>query len=201
MFQVIDRQSLKFNVSTAEFDTYKLIEAKKEEIFFLHPIISIFFDKLTMNQFIHKEILLPENLEFNVPSIYTINFLSTGEYKVLKAHYLQFQIETSGAHLKFRCVNPEFGIYWILKDLNSQSLCLALGLLEWCDLLLFEQIGRNLKRSRLFQFLKTIGAHPLNRYDLLWDAIKKFGYEKELSDFPLYLDQNIRSERRYDKIL
>jgi len=201
MFQVIDSKKMKFRVSELEFTTYKQLQAYSKRIFFLHPFISLFFDKLTTFRFGHKEILVDQDFHHEIPENVIINILPPSELKFIEIHNLNFKVEMDGNHLELQGVSPEFGVIWMLRVINSFNVGIALALLEFCDLAKLNQYRGKIPVKGAIDLILELGRTPLNRYDLIWGIIKKNEFEKELKDLPLFLDRNIRIERRYDQQL
>ena len=201
MIQVIDSKKMKFRVSESEFTSYNQFQDYSKKIFFLHPFISLFFDNLTTFRFVHKEILVGQDLRFEIPENVIVNTLPPSEMKFLEIYNLNFKVEMDDNHLELQGVSPEFGLIWMLQGLNSFNVGIALALLEFCDLAKLEQYQGEIPVRGAINLILELGKTPLNRYDLIWQIIKKNKFEKELKDLPLFLDRNIRIERRYDRQL
>ena len=201
MYQLIDKKSLKFQVLDANFHIFSQLENYSEEVLFLHPTLSLFYDNLTIFRFVHKEILVQEDFSFNIPSTIKVNFLPKSKFNKFKAQYSHFYVELEGKFLEFQCINPELGLLWVLQDVNSQSFGLGLALLEFCNLSTLEKYKDLLLDPQVLRCIIEIGETHLNRYDLIWRIIEKFNYQEKLSDFPLYIEKFVRAERKYGKIL
>ena len=115
-------------------------------------------------------------------------------------HGLNFEVEVGNLDISFQCVSPEFGLIWILRVINSLNVGIALALLEFCDFPLLKSF-KDLIPLKTLNLILKLGEIPLNRYDMIWQIIKQNGFENELKDLPLFLDRNLRIERRYDRQL
>ena len=118
-----------------------------------------------------------------------------------KSNSLVFKVQIDEQSLEFHCVSPEFGLIWVLREVNSKTVALGLAILEFCDIAILENNSRILPVAKPLQLVLELGKVHLNRYDLIWEIIEAFGYRENLSDFPLFLHKFIRNDRKYDKIL
>ena len=201
MFQSVNRKKLEFEGLKSNLELYLLLNDNSDKLLFIHPIISLFFDKLTMFRFVHNEILISEEQNFDFKDDLIVNKIPSLKFNMFRTHSLDFKVIINGKKLEFKCISPEFALIWVLKDINCISVIIALALLEFCEVKLLNKHQDLLPSPKIFNFIMKLGEIPLNRYDLIWELIENNKFITNLSEFPLFLDRNIRSDRKYDKIL
>lgn len=201
MLQSLNQRKLEIEGSESDFELFLELDKIKDNIIFIHPIISLFFDNLTIFKFLHNEILVPADRNFDFLKNIVINKIFSLKFETFKSYSLNFKILFDKKKLSYKCVSPEFGLIWILQNIDSLSVGIGLALLEFCDINILYK-NRNLFCSdNILNLILELGETTLNRYDLIWQIIEKNKFEKQLRDFPIFLDRNIKLERRYDKIL
>ena len=196
-----NQEQLEIRGIRSDYKVFTQLKDLSDDIIFIHPTTSSFFDKLTNFRFVHNEIAVPSEQKFDFGQGVTIDKISSPIFKIFKSYSLDFQIKFDSGKFNFKCMSPEFAIAWILQDFNSLSVGIALALLEFSNLELLNQYQKLFTSPNILRFLLELGQTALNRYDLIWQTIEKNGFETELGDLPLFLDRNIRLERKYDKIL
>lgn len=201
MYQVIDREKYEIQGRDSDSDPFLELRNNSDKIIFIHPTTSLFFDNLTTFRFAHIEILISQNYNLNIKRKILINKVVPKKYDSFDSYSIPFIYKINGFHYNFKCISPEFGVIWFLQEVNSQSLTMALALLEFSKINILNKILHLLPEKKALQLVLELGKTPLNRYDRIWEIIEKYGYEKRLNDFPLFLDRNIRIDRKYDKIL
>ena len=201
MVQSVDQEKLEIEGMQSELDLFLKLKDISNNIIFIHPTTSLFFDKLTMFRFVHNEILISSKKKIDSVKNIIVNRISPQKFEIFKTNSLNFEFIIDQKRLEFKCVSPEFGLIWILQDINSLSVGIALGLLEFCDIKKLSKYQNLLSSANELNLILELGEIVLNRFDLIWQIIEKYNYKNELNDFPLFLDRNIRTERRYDKIL
>ena len=75
MYQAIDKEKFELSPPKSDSALFSQLLEHSNEIIFLHPTLSLFFDNLTINRFIHKEIIVTFDFPFELPSAITINKL------------------------------------------------------------------------------------------------------------------------------
>ncbi len=197
---MINRENLEINGKISDMELFLRLGNISDDLIFIHPVLSLFFDKLTVFQFIHNEILVSSDLHFDTFKNIIVNRVLPPTFKIFKTFSLHFKVSINGTNFKFKCLSPEFGVIWILQHINSMSVGIALGLLEFCDINVLNSHQNLFPSKNVLKLILELGETFLNRYDLIWQIIEKYDFENELSDLPLFLDKNIRIERRYEKI-
>ena len=194
-------KELEFEGKKSNYTLYSELRFSSDEIIFVHPTISLFFDKLTLFRFVHNEIIVPQEKTFDFSGQIIINTIPSSKFEIFKLNGLNFTVKFNETNFNFKCLSPEFGMIWMLQKINSLSIGLALALLEFSDLNKLNKYQNLFSTAKIFNFILELGKINLNRYDLIWQLIKKFHLENNLSDLPLFLDKNIRIERKYGKII
>lgn len=201
MVQSISREKFKIQVPKSKMESFMQLTDFSNEILFIHPTTSLFFDKLTMIKFSHNEILCSEDLHLDFIENLFVNRMKSLDLEVFNKNSLEFKVVFHEKELKFKCVSPEFGLIWILQNINSMSVLIALAILEFCNIKILKEHKNLFSSLQILKLIMKLGEIPLNRYDIIWQIIKDNQLTDKLYDFPLVLDRNIRNERRYDKIL
>ena len=201
MNQTPELKELEFEGKNSNYKVFSELSFSSDEIIFVHPTISLFFDKLTIFRFIHNEIIVPQEDTFDFSGQIIINKIPSSKFKTFKLNGLNFKVKFNETKFNFNCLSPEFSMIWMLQKINSLSVGLALALLEFSDLNKLNKYQNLFSTAKIFSFILELGKINLNRYDLIWQLIKKFHLENNLNDLPLFLDKNIRIERKYGKII
>lgn len=201
MIQKINIKNLEIEGLESDLEIFLKIQDISNQILFIHPVLSRYFDELTTFKFVHYELLSISTLDFLFPKKFVVKMIPKLDFKTFKENSLNFSICFHENKLNFNCLSPELGIFYMLQDLNSLSVSFALGLLEYADVSFLKKYNSHFLQDNIIDFLLDLGKISLNRYDLIWKVIENHSLTTCLHDLPLFLDRNIRTERKYDKIL
>jgi len=127
MYQAVDKQNLVLSPPESDYAFFSKLNKYSNDILFLHPTSSLFFDNLTINRYIHTEAIVSSEFSFKLPRSVRINQLSPVKMEPFNskaepvAKPLEFILELGKVRFKRRSLKNE-SIFFLEKISNKNNL-------------------------------------------------------------------------------